>query len=142
MHVLNNPAFTCRPKVLVQNPPDPDAGDLGDDEPMQDADRVVVIRGAGFDQCHRANNVQIGSEAQRDSISTVHELLTNRAETPADAVLMAWPEVSVVFLAGSSVAAEYGVLPGAEWVRIDGPEDYRVADPDGLSEWLRDHGLE
>lgn len=109
---------------------------------MQDADRVVVIRGTGFDPRHRAKNVQIGSEVQRESISTVHELLTNRAESPANAALMVWPEVSVVFLAGSSIAAEYGVLSGGEWVRIDGTEDYRVADPDGLSEWLRDHGLE
>lgn len=102
------------------------------------ASTLVVIAGSGYNAQRRQDNTVLHTERDPTVIGRVADLLATRGgESHA---WMEWPRVSLVFLDGRAVIAEYGVLGGARWVRTSLDGDREIEKSAELGAWLVEVG--
>ena len=88
---------------------------------LSSATTLLVIAGTGYNPQRRRDNRVLHSEPSPDAIARIGVLLTTLGDGARD--WMEWPAVSLVFIEGKAVLAEYGVLSGCTWVRTPSDGD-------------------
>lgn len=100
------------------------------------ASEVVVVPGSGYNPKRRKDSPRLATESSALEIRLIAELLTDVVPSASEVSLMEWPTVSIAFVHGADVLAEFGLLGRGEWVRGGRQGDQLLAGPSRVAAWL------
>ena len=106
------------------------------------ASEVVVVPGSEYNPKRRKDVTRLASESSASEIRVIADLLTDVVPSASQVAWMEWPTVSIAFVNGADVLAEFGLLGHGEWVRGGPQGDQLRARPSRVAAWLAARGVD